>query len=105
MPFTVVLSRKAMRDLDNAIDWVARLGAKALQKWEQRYLKAYAALESNPLQYPSADDIAAPDLELRLMTFGQKKHKYRVYFTTAGDTVTIHAIRHAARDSLSEDDL
>lgn len=105
MSFNVTYTRKSLRALEKATDWVAQLGAATLQKWQRRYQTAYASLESDPHRFAAADDCDIPGLELRQLTFGQKKHKYRVYFTIAGDAVTIHAIRHAAQDSLSEDDL
>ncbi|MBA4188031.1 MAG: hypothetical protein C0467_08430 [Planctomycetaceae bacterium] len=105
MSFTVNITRRANGDVDAAEAAVTQLGAAALGRWRSRLLRVIEILERDPHRYPESEDATNVGLDLREAIFGRKPHVHRVLFTIDGTTVTIHRVRHAAQDRLTDDDL
>jgi toxin ParE1/3/4 len=105
MPFRVQFERKAEFDLRRAEQFLVRLGPKSLSHWHTRLQRAIRGLREDPGRYPEADEAGNLNVDLREMLFGRRPHIYRVLFSIKVDTITIHRIRHAARDRIDEDDL
>ena len=64
-----------------------------------------AALEADPHRYPEADEAADLGLDLRELLHGKHRQVYRVLFTIDGNTVNVHAVRHATQDRLNPGDI
>ncbi len=105
MCFTVNITRRADGDVAAAEAAVSQLGAAALNRWRSRLLRVIEILERDPHRYPESEDAANVGLDLREAIYGRKPQLHRVLFTIDDQTVTIHRVRHAAQDRLTEDDL
>lgn len=105
MCYEVRLSRKAHRDLAEAIHWLVLNLDKIVDSWQASYDELIARLQLDPGRYARVDENPRPELDLRVATFGKGRQVYLVYFTITSRSVLIYRIRHAARDSLAEDDL
>ena len=75
------------------------------QRWYVSILDAVENLTLDPYRYPEADEAADLGIDLRFKPHGRHPHIFRILFTIDGDVVTIHRVRHAAQDRLTEDDL
>jgi len=62
------------------------------------------SLSQNAEQWPEADEAAELDRNVRCWLFGRGRHVYRILFTINGQTVNVLRIRHAAQDSLTDND-
>ena len=75
------------------------------RRWNRRIVAAIAALTNNADRYPEADEAADLGLDLRCKLHGRRPNVYRILFTIDGDTVNVLRVRHAAQDTLADDDL
>ena len=106
MRFTVIIQRKAQRDVAESLRWWSRHGKAEAELWSNRLIaKVIAVLEAHPHQYPFAEEAAELGLDIRVMLYGKRRQVYRVLFTIEGDQVLVHRIRHSAQDRLTEGDL
>lgn len=105
MPYHIVISRKARRDLEAIADGLADLGPRTVTRWQQRFDRAIDDLTDHPLSYPLAEEFASAEIEVRTHQLGRRRFVYRLFFTVEFDIVRLLRVRHAARDALSEDDL
>jgi plasmid stabilization system protein ParE len=48
MPVRVSITRRALREIDAALDWLAERSPAAAARWHRRLLDAIDSLESNP---------------------------------------------------------
>jgi hypothetical protein len=62
-------------------------------------------LEENPEQWPLAAEANRLGIELRELPFGKKGNVFRILFTVSAQRVTVHDVRHAARDWLDPDSI
>ena len=105
MPYRVILSRTAKRDLRETEEWLAERDLTTLRRWQLRFRVSVSQLSEDPTVFPEADEAAEFGVDLRMLAFGKRPHVYKVLSTISGSDVNIACVRHAARDSLSEDDL
>lgn len=105
MRYEVSLSRKAHRDLAEAIHWLVLNLDEIVDSWQASYDELIARLQLDPSRYAGVDENPRPELDLRVATFGKARQVHLVYFTIASRSVLVYRIRHAARDSLAENDL
>jgi hypothetical protein len=69
-------------------------------------MAAIRTLEDMPERYLVADESEELGQEVRLLLYGKRNHKYRVYYsiqykTTSRGTVRVFHVRHWARKSLN----
>lgn len=106
MPWTVALRPRARADITQAADWFAEKSRTAEASWRKRLLKAITELETDPRRYPQADEAAELGMDLRELLIGRRRGiVHRILFTIDGDVVTVHRVRHAAMDTLGEDEI
>ena len=106
--FTVVLRPRALADITNNADWLeATQGLRAATRWRDGLVSAaIPALEADPTCSPQADEAAEIGLDLRELLHGRRqRHVFRVMFTIDANTVSIHRIRHADQDRVTEGDI
>ena len=60
-------------------------------------------LKSNPKRCPVDPDFDAFGEEVQVPLYGKRHGKYRFLFAIRGQTVHVLAVRHSARQSLSEE--
>jgi len=62
-------------------------------------------LSDDAEQWSEADEEAKLSRDLRCRIFGRRRQMYRILYTIKGDAIRVHAVRHAAQDELTQDDL
>ena len=75
------------------------------RRWLTSLEAAITSLANTPERYPEADEAAELGVDLRFKMHGRRPHIFRILFTIDRTIVTIHRVRHAAQDRLTEDDL
>ena len=106
MPFRVSITRRALREIDSVLEWMAGCSPAAAASWHRRLLDSLDSLESNPHRCslaPESDWFAGG--EIRQLLSGKRGRVYRVLFEVRGDTVVILRVRHQAQDLLPRGDL
>jgi plasmid stabilization system protein ParE len=101
MRFRVVITRRALREIDAALEWLAERSPPAAARWHRRLLDAIDSLESNPERCSLAPESDwFPGGEIRQLLYGKRGGVYRILFEVRGDTVVILRVRHQAQDLL-----
>lgn len=94
MPFTVVLTARALRDLQDARDYIRQSAPETADHWYYSFLQALLRLEENPESRSLAPENQEFDFELRQFFFRTKSRlASRALFTIAGNEVRVLAIR------------
>jgi plasmid stabilization system protein ParE len=104
MTFTVTVSDRAEADLRAATEWIARNAPETAARWVNGFHRALRSLESNPRRCGHANEHQKVPFELRQLLYGRRRN-YRAIFTIRENEVVVLAIRHAAQQDLSADDL
>ena len=76
----------------------------AAARWHDAIYSAIMTLSQNAEQWPEADEAVELGRNVRCRLFGRGRHMYRILFTIDDQTVNVLRIRHAAQNSLTEDD-
>jgi plasmid stabilization system protein ParE len=107
MAFTVILQRRAQREIAENAAWLeSTLGLRAADRWRVGLLTGMvSALEADPHRYPQAHEAPELGVDLRELLHGRRRQIYRVLFTIDGATVFVHRIRHATQDRLQSGDI
>ena len=96
----------AYRDIrSHAVFITVRVSATSAEHWKTRIVAAVNSLAEQPERWPFAEDPGLEGLGMREATMGRRPHVYRILYDFDRDRVIVHRIRHAAQDSLDEDDL
>jgi plasmid stabilization system protein ParE len=104
MTFRVTVAEHAEADLRAATDWIASQSPEAAARWANGFQRVLQSLRSNPRRCGHANEHQKVPFELRQLLYGRRRN-YRAIFTIRGDEVVVLAIRHAARQDLSAEDL
>jgi plasmid stabilization system protein ParE len=105
VPHSVRISRRALREIDAALAWLAERSRAAADRWHGRLLEAIRSLEDNPGRCPLApEDECYEGGELRQFLHGKRRGVYRILFEVRGDVVYILRVRHSAQDLLKPED-
>lgn len=105
MTFRVIIQPRAEREIRNAALWLAeqaRSSAPAL-RWMRGIRARIATLKATPERCPLDPDSEAYGEEVRVLLYGKRHGKYRILFAIRGKAVHVLTVRHAARQSLSEE--
>jgi plasmid stabilization system protein ParE len=107
MNYTVVMTERAARDIEDAADWWAReRSAEQSQRWYQGIRTAIHGLAKAPEARPVAPERNLFSYEIRELLYGLgAKPTHRVIFTIIHETVLVLTVRHAARRPLRPEDL
>lgn len=104
--YQVRLSSRAEYDVGQVLRWFQKQQAQtAGGRWYGQLLARIETLETRPERCRLADEAEEIGIELREILFGRRSGLYRILFEIRGRIVHILRIRHAARDSLSAEDL
>jgi plasmid stabilization system protein ParE len=107
MNYTVVVTERAGREIEDATTWWARnRSAEQAEHWYLEIRLAIAYLANFPERYQLAAESAELEYELRELLFGLgRRMTHRILFTIRGDRVYVLTVRHAARDRIRPEDL
>jgi plasmid stabilization system protein ParE len=106
MPHTVSIAPRALREIDQAITWLAERPPAAATRWHSQILEAVRSLQNNPERCPLApENDWYSGGELRQLLHGKRRSVYRILFEISGNTVNILRVRHSAQDLLEPEEL
>jgi plasmid stabilization system protein ParE len=98
--YQIVITRRAKADAAEAFRWLADRSPSAAARWYAGLFRAISKLAEMPERHPIAPDESDQlGITIRQMLYGRRRGVYRVLFSIEGDTIVLHYIRHAARDS------
>jgi plasmid stabilization system protein ParE len=104
--FTVLLTARAITDLENARDYIRRSASETADRWYVGFLEALLRLEENPESRSLAPESSDFTFELRQFLFRTKSRlANRALFTIVGDEVRILAICRPGQPLLTKDDI
>ena len=111
MAFRVELSPRAFDDLDEIARYIQQQSSfEQAEEWFNGIMAAIHTLEDMPSRSPVADESEELGQEVRLLLFGKRNRKYKVYYsirqrTVSTGTVQVFHVRHWARRSLNGEKL
>jgi plasmid stabilization system protein ParE len=111
MAFRVEISPRAFNDLDEIARTIKhQSGFEQAEEWFNGILAAIRTLEDMPRRCRIADVSKALGQEVRLLLYGKRNRKYKVYYSVRRGTpstgkVQVFHVRHWARKSLNPDQL
>lgn len=107
MKYPVVVTKRAVRDIDAAVVWWANHRSETqARRWYRGILNSIASLESRPERCPLADEqILAPEKLFELHYGLRRKPTHRALFVIRNETVLVLAVRHVSQDGLRLGDI
>lgn len=101
MRYRIELAETAKADIREQARWLRDQASPAqAERWLAGLYKAIARLETRPLRWPLAAESDRFPEEIRELLYGRQRHKHRILFKIANDTVSVLSVRHSARDEL-----
>jgi plasmid stabilization system protein ParE len=104
MSFSVVIARKAAREIEAQYHWLAARSEAAANRWRDSMLEAIRTLEEDAQRCPEASEAEYHE-GLRQLLHGKRRHVYRILFEIRGQTVVVLRVRHSAQDFLGAEEL
>ena len=101
MKFRINVVRRANRDVDQILSWLAhhQKAPEAAVRWYRAFEAALSRLAKFGDQQPFAPENDLVDFELRHMTFKTPRGQlYRMLFTIIGDEVRVIHVRGCGQD-------
>ena len=106
MKYDVILTDRALRQLDAACAWYDRNAPQVAADWYNGFLEALESLEENPERFSLARESSRFPVEIRQLLYGVGRRKtHRAVFSVHEHRVVIRAIRHLSQRDLQRDDL
>lgn len=105
MPRHVLISARALADVDATITWMAQYSSQAAARWHAGLVEKIQELEERAESFPLAHEASVLKIELHELIFGKKRRAFRILYTISGSTVHVHQVRDAARDWLKPGEL
>ena len=93
----LVIQPNALAELEAAYEWLQKRAPDAAAKWFNGFVEALRQLKSAPESFGLVPDLHEMPYPIRQLLYGKRQHKYRAFFTIAGDEVHVLHIRHGAR--------
>ncbi|MEX0977966.1 MAG: type II toxin-antitoxin system RelE/ParE family toxin [Pirellulales bacterium] len=106
MRFTVRLTARAIRDLDDARNYIRRSAPETAERWYLGFLDALLRLERQPEMWPLAPEDSEFSFELRQFLFRTKSRQAnRALFVIIGNEVRVLAIRRPGQPLIGKEDI
>jgi plasmid stabilization system protein ParE len=105
MAYSVHITARALREIDEALTWISERSPAAAARWHGELLEAVHSLEENPERCGLAPESEWYSGEIRQLLHGKRRGVYRILFEIRGDTVYILRVRHSAQALLKPDEL
>jgi len=104
--FTVVLTARAISDLEAAREYLRQFAPETAERWYLSFLETLLQLETSPEIWPLAPESAEFPFDLRQFLFRTRSRRAnRALFTIIGDEVRILAIRRPGQPLITQDDI
>jgi len=100
MAFRVEVSPQAFEDLDAISAYIRQRGSfESAERWFNGIIAAVKTLCEAPQRCPLAEESRQLQSEVRLLLYGKRGRRYKVYFAIHKETETIRVfhVRHWAR--------
>jgi plasmid stabilization system protein ParE len=111
MAFDVYVSERALRDLDVlAFHIKANSSPETAQAWFDGIVEAIQTLKDMPERYPVNVECRALEQEVRVLMYGKRNRRYKVYYSVqrrtakAGAVQVLH-VRHYSRRGPTQEEL
>lgn len=106
MTFSVRITEQAHADIErNTLWWAANHSVQQAVEWQDCVYRQLSLLGGMPESYSLAQESGGLGIELRQKTVGLGKGNYRAIFKIQESIVTVLAVRRAAQDDLSTDEI
>jgi plasmid stabilization system protein ParE len=111
MAFRVEISPQAFKDLDEITQYIKQRGSfEQAENWFNGIIAAIRTLENLPHRCQVAKESEELGQEVRLLLYGKRNRRYRVYYSVQPTTpstgiIRVFHVRHWARQSLKTDQL
>jgi plasmid stabilization system protein ParE len=105
MAFRVEISPQAFEDLDGISAYIRRGSFESAQRWFNGILAAIRTLRDAPQRCPVAEESRQLEAEVRLLLYGKRNRRYKIYFAVHKETVRVFHVRHWARRPADTDEL
>jgi len=99
MGFRVEIAPQAYADLDAIADYIEERGSFAsAERWFNGIIDAIESLKAQPGRCPLAGESEELRAEVRLLLYGKRNRRYKVYFGIDSETETVRVfhVRHWA---------
>lgn len=100
MAFCVEISPHAFEDLDSISAYIRHRGSLAsAERWFNGIMAAIKTLRDAPQRCSLAEESQELQAEVRLLLYGRRSRRYKIYFAVHKETETIRVfhVRHWAR--------
>jgi plasmid stabilization system protein ParE len=104
MKYQVVVTDRAVRDIDEAYSWYSERAPQAAVRWYNGLLETLESLSTYPERCSIAAESRKVIEEIRQMLYG-KQRNHRVLYVIRDRTVVVLHIRHAARRTANTEEL
>ena len=101
MKYRVVIETRAVRDIDEALGWIAGRSPVAAGRWLNAIEAEIHSLAHFPERCPRAREDGRFRYELRQLVDGRRHGRYRVIFTIRGNEVHVLHVRHGAKAAMT----
>jgi plasmid stabilization system protein ParE len=105
MAHSVRITARAVREIDETLEWLSERSQASAVRWHGRLLEAIRSLGNNPERCGLAPENDWYPGDLRQLLHGKGRGVYRILFEVRGDTVYILRVRHSAQNLLEPEDL
>jgi plasmid stabilization system protein ParE len=105
MPYQIRITARALREIDEALEWLAERAPAAASRWYEQLSEAIDSLVGFPELCGLAPESEWYPGELRQLLHGKRKGMYRILLEIREDVVIILRVRHSARALLGPDEL
>lgn len=101
MSYKLIIQPPAIRDLDEAYQWIAERSPSNAASWFNGFLDTLRNLEQFPQRCEIAPESKFVGQPIRQLLYGRRSGVYRVLFTVRAREVHVLHIRHAARETMT----
>jgi len=105
MAHSVFITARALEEIDQALDWLARQSETAARRWHERLMEAVRSLEHQPERCEIAPEGDWFGADIRQLLFGRRSGVYRILFVIRKNKVYILRVRHSAQALLEPGEL
>lgn len=103
--YRLIIQPPAFHDLDEAYQWIRERAPQAAVRWFNGFVEALNSLTTSPERCGLAPENDAVEPEIRQLLYGRQCGVYRALFTITRNDVRVLHIRHAARQTMTADEL
>jgi toxin ParE1/3/4 len=107
MAYRVEIARQAEAELEDLYLWVVAQAPQQGTKWFNGLERAVLSLNAHPKRCPVAAESSDRRRPVRVLSYGQKPHVYRIFFTVDDAEQVVHVVhlRRAARRPATHEEL